>query len=161
MLAIFVIHMIARRCEFAPWAPSSRGVAQQAFELAKLSSGERFVDLGSGDGRVVIAAAKLGCVATGIEISPLMCTIARANAWIHRSPARFVCQDLSDYDLSDTDVIYVFASPRGLREKLRAKAEMEMKPGSRLVTCTYPMEGWKATEILEGRRWHTLHLYGR
>ena len=156
-----MISLLSAGIAFAPWVPSSRGAAKRILTLAGFTPGERFVDLGSGDGRVAIAAASLGCIATGVELTRVMYTVSRINAWARRSKATFLRQDLTNYDLSDADIVYVFGTPRGLREKIMSKATKEMKAGSRLVTSTFPMVGWEASTVIPGRRWNTLYLYRR
>lgn len=128
--------------KFAPWVPSYRKDLYRALKLADLKAGETFVDLGCGDGRVVIEAAeKFGADATGYEIALpmiIVCMLRRRR----RERVRFVYKSLFTADLSKADVVYLFGTPPTLRGKLTAKLERELKPGARVVSYAFSIDGW-------------------
>ena len=133
--------------KFAPWVPSYRKDLDRALRLADLKAGERFVDLGCGDGRVVIEAAeRFGADATGYEIALPMVLVCLLRK--RRERVRFLFKSLFKADLSNVDVVYLFGTPPTLRGKLTAKLERELKPGARVVSYAFSLEGWtpKATD---------------
>jgi len=133
--------------KFAPWVPSYRKDLDRALKLSGLKAGETFVDLGCGDGRVVIEAAeKFGADASGYEIALPMIVVLLLRR--KRERVRFHFKSLFDADLSKADVVYLFGTPPTLRGKLTAKLERELKPGARVVSYAFSLEGWetKATD---------------
>jgi len=128
--------------KFAPWVPSYRKDLDRALKLAGLKAGESFVDLGCGDGRVVIEAAeKFGADASGYEIALPMILVLLLRR--KRERVRFRFKSLFDADLTKTDVVYLFGTPPTLRGKLTAKLERELKPGARVVSYAFSLEGWE------------------
>jgi ribosomal protein L11 methylase PrmA len=121
------------------------------------------IDLGSGDGRNVIAAAKRGARALGVEYDRQLLEIARKNATDAGvgSKARFVHGDMFEADISKATVLALFLLPDNLR-KLKPKFE-KLRPGTRIVTNGFEIEGWKPTQV--GRietdcgGWCTAYLY--
>src|SRR5438105_15251344 len=106
--------MFIAAISFAPWVPSPMKHVKRAFDLAKVKSGERFYDLGCGDGRTVIYAAKhFGAISTGIELAFPLYIAANIRVLLARAPhARIVFGNLFTHDLSDADVIDVYGMPR-------------------------------------------------
>jgi tRNA G37 N-methylase Trm5 len=107
------------------------------------------MDLGSGDGRTVITAAKRGATAMGIEYNPDMVELSKKNASSAgvSNKATFVKADLFETDLSKAQVITMFLLP-SINMKLRPKI-LDLKPGTRIVTNSFTMEDWQADP--EGR----------
>jgi precorrin-6B methylase 2 len=131
---------------FAPFVPSRRVVIEKALDLACVGPGIAFVDLGSGDGRVVIEAARRGAVATGVERVWLLWLLSHIRATIAGQPARFLLADLWQVDIGDADVIFAYGTPSALRDHFAAHVWERMKPGSRLVCAVYRVSGIPASE---------------
>lgn len=131
---------------FAPWVPSFSRDLERALRLADLKAGETFIDLGCGDGRVVFAAAeKFGAEAIGYEIAlpmALVCLLRKK-----RERARFIFKDLFKADLSNADVVYLFGMPSTLRGGLSAKLRRDLKPGARIVSYAFNLDGWTPTRV--------------
>jgi len=149
--------------KLAPYVASPTRVVDLMLEMAKIKPGETVYDLGSGDGRIVIAAAeKYKAKAVGIEISPKL--VASATAEIERaglsSDARVIQGDVLQTDFTGADVVTMYLETK-LNAELRPHLEKYLKPGARVVSHDYPVPGWKPTRVekVEGRVMHTIYLY--
>ncbi|MFN3461199.1 MAG: SAM-dependent methyltransferase [Oceanibaculum sp.] len=125
------------------WVPTPQALVDRMLEMAEVTRDDYVVDLGSGDGRTVITAAKLGIRAHGIEYNPEMVKLAqrRAAAEGVSDLATFVQGDIFESDFSDATVVTLFLLT-SLNVKLRPTL-LEMKPGTRVVSNTFDMEDWK------------------
>lgn len=134
---------------FAPWVPIWSKDLPRVFALARLKPGEIFYDLGCGNGKTVFyAAEQYAAKAIGIELSFPLWLTCRLRQIVRRTPrVTFKLGNLFRQDLSSVDVIYVFGMPEKLQHKLRAKLERELKPGSRVVSYTFPIAGWQSTKV--------------
>lgn len=128
------------------WVPTPQAVVDQMLDMAKATRTDFVMDLGSGDGRTVITAAKRGARAMGIEYNPDMVDLSVRNAKEAgvADRATFVKADLFETDLSKADVITMFLLP-SINMKLRPKI-LDLKPGTRIVSNTFTMEDWQADE---------------
>jgi predicted RNA methylase len=149
--------------KLAPYVASPARVVDLMLEMAKIKPGETVYDLGSGDGRIVIAAAeKYKAKAVGIEISPKL--VASATAEIERaglsSDARVIQGDVLQTDFTGADVVTMYLETK-LNAELRPRLEKFLKPGARVVSHDYPVPGWKPARVekVEGRVMHTIYLY--
>ena len=126
----------------APWAPWWRTNAKKAravCRLAKIKKGEVIYDLGSGDGTVLVIAAKeFGATGIGIEIDPLRFFISKINFMINGMSANLKVKrkDFFNEDLKNADVIFVYLIPKTL-EKLIPKFKKELKKGTKIVSYVY------------------------
>jgi precorrin-6B methylase 2 len=134
------------------WVPTSQALVDKMLDMAKVTPQDFVMDLGSGDGRTVITAAKRGATAMGIEYNPDMVELskqyaAKANV---TAKATFMKADLFETDFSKATVITMFLLP-DINVKLRPKI-LNMKPGTRVVSNSFTMEDWEAdqTETLTG-----------
>jgi precorrin-6B methylase 2 len=128
------------------WVPTSDALVNKMLDMAKVTSKDFVMDLGSGDGRTVIAAAKRGAKAMGIEYNPDMVTLSKKNAekaGVTKS-ATFMKADLFETDFSRATVITMFLLPE-INLKLRPKI-LQLKPGTRVVSNTFTMGEWKEDE---------------
>ncbi len=128
------------------WVPTPQAVVDKMLDLAKLTPQDYVMDLGSGDGRTVITAAKRGARAVGIEYNPDMVELSRRNAANEGVTARaaFTQADLFETDFSQATVITMFLLP-DINLRLRPTI-LDLKPGTRIVSNTFDMEEWVADE---------------
>jgi SAM-dependent methyltransferase len=128
------------------WVPTPQALVDKMLDIARVTPQDRLVDLGSGDGRTVIAAAKRGLRARGVEYNPQMAELARQNARAAgvADRATFITGDLFTINLSDADVITMFLLP-SINEALRPKL-LELKAGTRVVSNTFRMGDWQPDE---------------
>jgi len=134
------------------WVPTSQALVDKMLDMAKVTPQDFVMDLGSGDGRTVITAAKRGATAMGIEYNPDMVELSKKNAVKENVTAKatFVKADLFETDFSKATVITMFLLP-DINLKLRPKI-LNLKPGTRVVSNSFTMEDWEAdqTETLTG-----------
>jgi precorrin-6B methylase 2 len=130
------------------WVPTSQALVDRMLEMAKLTAKDIHFDLGSGDGRTVITAAKRGADATGVEYNPDMVALSRRNAQKEGvgDKAKFIQGDIFETDFSKATVITLFLLPE-LNVKLRPKI-LDMKPGTRVVSNSFTMGDWQADRTL-------------
>jgi precorrin-6B methylase 2 len=129
------------------WVPTPQALVDKMLDMAKVTPQDFVMDLGSGDGRTVITAAKRGATAVGIEYNPEMVELSKRNAQkenLPNSKASFMKADLFETDLSKATVITMFLLP-DINLKLRPKI-LDLKPGTRVVSNTFTMDDWKADE---------------
>jgi SAM-dependent methyltransferase len=125
------------------WVPTPPELVDKMLEIAGLTENDYLIDLGSGDGRTVIAAAKLGAHALGIEYNPDMVELSKKKAEEEgvSSRTKFIRADLFDCDLSEATVITMFLLP-DINLKLRPRL-LDLKPGTRVVSNTFTMGEWE------------------
>jgi SAM-dependent methyltransferase len=146
------------------WVPTPHPLVEKMLDMARVTPQDYVIDLGSGDGRNVIAAARRGARALGVEYNPEMVELSRRNAQNEgvADRARFVEGDMFEADISQATVLALFLLPDNLR-KLTPKFVTQLKPGTRLVMNGFPIPGWDpdATEQATGDcgNWCTSHLY--
>jgi precorrin-6B methylase 2 len=160
-LLMFYLSMIAvaglvQAAEFEPhvgqdgkdvvWVPTCQALVDKMLDMAKVTPKDYVIDLGSGDGRTVITAAKRGARALGIEYNPDMVALSKRNAAKEgvTDKAQFIEADLFESDFSQATVITMFLLPT-INLKLRPKI-LDLKPGTRIVSNSFTMEEWKADE---------------
>ena len=125
------------------WVPTSQALVDKMLDLAKATPNDYVIDLGSGDGRTVITAAKRGIRALGIEYNPDMVALSQRNAAKEgvSDKATFMKADLFETDFSKATVITMFLLP-DINLKLRPKI-LDLKPGTRIVSNSFTMAEWK------------------
>lgn len=133
------------------YVPTPPAVVNEMLRLADVKSTDLVYDLGSGDGRIVIAAAQQrGARGIGIDIDPQRIQEANANAQAAGVSDRveFRQQDLFETDFSDATVVTLYLLPE-LNVKLRPKLLRELKPGTRIVSHAFDMGDWKPEQVVE------------
>ena len=128
------------------WVPTPQALVNKMLDMAKVTPSDFLMDLGSGDGRTVITAAKRGLRAMGIEYNPDMVELSKKNAAAAgvSDKATFVKADIFETDFSKATVITLFLLP-DLNLRLRPKI-LEMTPGTRVVSNSFRMEAWEPDE---------------
>lgn len=138
-----------------PYLPSKIENIEKIIRLAEIKPGQKVVDLGSGDGRIVIALAKIGAEAHGVEINPALVWLSRKNikkaglqakSFIHMGS--FWRQDFSSFD-----VVIIYGMSH-IMKRLEKKLQHELKPGSRVICSVFQFPNWQC-EKKDG----TAHLY--
>ncbi|MEO5925253.1 MAG: methyltransferase domain-containing protein [Bryobacteraceae bacterium] len=148
--------------KLAPYVASPSRVVEMMLEMARLKPGEVLFDLGSGDGRILVAAAERRAQATGVEINPKLVIaateeIARAGL---SERAKVIQGDVMQTDFSAANVVTIYMDTAS-NAKLRPQLEKYLKPGSRVVSHDYEIPGWKPVLVqkTDERQPHTIYLY--
>jgi tRNA A58 N-methylase Trm61 len=152
----------------APFVPSPNIVVEYMLKLAGLKAGEVVFDMGSGDGRTVIMAAKtFGARGVGIELREDLAKKALGN--IHENElddrVTIVNDDMFNVNLTNADVVYLYLTTSA-NEKIKPKLERDLKQGTRIVSHDYEIAGWRPEKIENfcenpklGYPTHTIFLY--
>ena len=162
--------MEAHETFVAPFVPSPVPVVQFMLKIADLKAGEVLFDLGAGDGRSVILAAKaFGARAVGIELREDLAK--KALSTIHNNSlsdrVTIVNDDMFNVNLTSADVVFLYLTTSA-NEKIRPKLEAELKKGVRVVSHDYEIVGWKPLKVENfcenpklGYPSHTIYLYSK
>ncbi len=128
-----------------PWYPTRAGRIRKALRLAQLKPGETIYDLGAGDGRVLIMAAReFGARAIGIEISPVHCLVAWLASVFKRVDGQVSVRLGNFYtaNLADADVVFAYMTSKEA-PRIRAHLERQLRPGARVVTISFDLDCWQ------------------
>ena len=138
-----------------PYVPTQNAHVDEMIRIANLVPTDRVADLGSGDGRIVIAAAKAGVAdALGIEINGALVRVSKRSASrLGLKNARFVKESFWKTNVSDRTVVFLYQVPYAMR-KLETKLQEELPLGARIVSNDFRFENWKPSEE-HGR----IHVY--
>jgi len=145
------------------WVPTADTLVKKMLDMAKMTPQDYVIDLGSGDGRTVIAAAKRGATAMGIEYNPDMVELSKKNAAAAGVSGKttFIKADIFETDYSKATVLTLFLMP-DINLKLRPTI-LNMKPGTRVVSNSFNMGEWEPDETAnieqECTSWCTAHLW--
>ena len=142
------------------YEPSSAEITRAILQLAQVKPSDVVYDLGCGDGRIVIAAAKeFGARAIGIDIDPERIRESNANARKARAGRRvkFLHQDLFEADIHEATVVTLYLWP-WVNLKLRPKLLAELKPGTRVVSHSHDMGDWPPEKEIEVEG-HRIYLW--
>ena len=143
------------------YVPTPKTIVRQMLTLAGLRRGETLFDLGAGDGRIMIEAArKFGARAVGIEIDPERVTRIQDRLRSTGIKADIIQADFMKVDLSSADVIAIYLS-ESVNANLAPKLERELRAGARVVSLDYPLPGWvpEKESIAKGALHRKLYLY--
>lgn len=134
----------------APWVPTRVFDIEQLLKDTQLKKGDVFIELGCGDGRLLVRAAKLGAQAVGYEINPALWLIA----WVRTARYAQIKVRFGSFwpvPISSASVVMVFLMPKFMG-RLESKANRELRGGSRLVSYIFPLPKTKPTK--RGKRWY-------
>lgn len=141
------------------WVPTPDAAVEFLLDVAKVTPQDLVIDLGSGDGRIVIAAARRGARALGVELNPDLVQLSRQEAARQgvAERARFEVRDMFQTDLSAATVLTTYLLPH-LNVRVRPHLLAQMKPGSRVVTYTFHMGEWQP-DAVQQKNGLTVHFY--
>lgn len=144
LLAGFFLFLCLAFVTGGPFVPSTKKAVDAMVTLAKIRPGQTVIDVGSGDGRVLFAAAKQGAFAVGIEINPYLVRFTQLKAFFgpYRGRIRVRWQNLWTADLTSADVVFVYLIPWRM-EDLAAKLKRELKPTAIVVSNSFVFPKWK------------------
>ena len=142
---------IIGRIKGAPFVASKPNRIQTMIELANICKDMRVVDLGSGDGSIVIAAARAGAIASGVEMNPFLIPYSRWRARRAGVQERttFVRGEIKDFPLHDADVVFLYLLPNLLRN-ISKKLSSELKPDAYVISNAFPIPEWTPVQEKNG-----------
>ena len=146
LIILFPLSALSHAQELSklPYVPTPQVVVDEMLKLAKVAAGDHVIDLGSGDGRMIITAARnFKASGLGVDIDAKLVDLAnkQAKAGGIADRVRFVEQDMFKADIGPATVVTLYVMP-DFMEKLRPKLLSELKPGARIVAHDYYMNGW-------------------
>lgn len=145
-----------------PYVPTKKRVMLEIIKHAKLKEGQTFLDLGCGDGRMLIEAEKTTKVnAIGYEIAPIVYLLAVARKTLNRSKVKIKFKNFFNENLGKADVIFCYLMPAEL-EKLAKKIKKECKKGTKIISNTFHIKGLKPVKVIpknEEKKIPTLYFY--
>lgn len=126
------------------WLPTKRRDLDRILRLADLKEGEKFYDLGCGDGKVIFFISQNSpAEVIGLEVAWPLFLVCKIKKLFYRVKPIIKYRDLYKEDLTDAKVVYIFGIPDKLKNKLKPKLEKELKPGSRVISYVFPIGGWR------------------
>ncbi len=156
LVMVFLMSLVSTNSKGAPWVPTSRQVVHTMLRMAELKAGEVVYDLGCGDGRVLIAAARrFGARAVGIEVDvsrylwSVIC-VTLMGLW---KQVRIIRGDLFSVDLREADVVFAYLL-QDTNDRLKDKLRRELRPGTRIIANTFVFSTLPLVAVDE-----QLHLY--
>ncbi|MDK1028166.1 MAG: class I SAM-dependent methyltransferase [Anaerolineae bacterium] len=132
-----------------PWVPTRDKRIRKALQIAKLKPGETLYDLGAGDGRVLILAAReFGATAVGVEVGPIQCLVGWLRIWFggSRQKVRLRCGNFYKANIREADVVFIYLTSAQI-SRLQDKLAEEMRPGARIVSIAADFPNWKPNEV--------------
>jgi len=144
-------HGRADAVDLAPYVPTPSVVVDRMLEMARVSGKDVLYDIGCGDGRIVITAAReFGTAGVGIDIDKTMVDLSVANARAAGVEGRvkFVCMDATKADVSPATVVTLYLLPES-NALLRPLLEKQLRPGTRVVSHNYMIAGWEGKQTDE------------
>ncbi|MGV8091485.1 MAG: SAM-dependent methyltransferase [Mangrovibacterium sp.] len=134
-----------------PYVPTNQETVEKMLELADVKPGDVVYDLGCGDGRIVITAAKkFGATGVGVDLNPQRIEEANENAEAAgvADKVTFIQGDLFEFDFSKANVLTLYLLP-SVNLELMPKVKRELKPGSRVVSHDFDMGDWKPEKTVK------------
>jgi SAM-dependent methyltransferase len=144
---IFLASPLSAQDLDVPYVPTPHDVVERMLDLADVQPSDYVIDLGSGDGRIIIAAAKRGASGHGVDLDPERITEARENAIAEGvdNQIMFMQDNIFDTDFSKASVITMYLLP-SINEKLRPDLLEKLEPGTKIVSHSFDMGDWTADE---------------
>lgn len=146
-LLILAISFAWAALSFAPWVPARKKDLKRIEKLTNFQSGEKFYELGCGNGRVLFYLLKKYDInAVGIELAFPLYLLSLLRS-LGEPKAKIIFGDLFKNDLSKADVVYFFGMPDKIKEKLANKLKRELRPGTRVISYAFKVKGWEAVKV--------------
>ncbi len=159
LLALLLVYWLFAPIITAPFFVSSSKDLLAMFSLVDLKRKDRLIDLGSGDGRAVLAASRVCEFAQGVEINPFLTLFSRFMAIMSANgKIKFINKNFLDVEIKEFNVVFIYLSPKYLN-KLKIKLEKELKPGTRVVTNKFKIKGWKEEKNQDSK--YFLYVIGK
>jgi SAM-dependent methyltransferase len=139
----------------APFVPTPLPAVKRMLQLAQIKPGEIVIDIGCGDGRLVILADQLyHAQAIGFEVSPPIFLYTKLLHFFKRTKtrAKILFQDSRLVNLAEADVVVLFMMPAPLRDFWKKKFEVELKPDARVISYAFHIQGWNAAHQESAQR---------
>jgi SAM-dependent methyltransferase len=133
----------------APYLPTLQPQVEAALKLADMKPGDRIIELGCGDGKVLVAAARAGYHATGYELNPILAVIAWARTRRYGSRVHVVCGDFWRAEWPEAEAIFTFLLPRFMKKLDKKVIQYKHKP-VKLVSFAFMVPGREADENRQG-----------
>lgn len=156
VVVVFAIFTLVAIYSNAPYVPTHNHLVEKMLDMAEVKKDDLVIDLGAGDGRIVVAAASRGARATGYEINPILVPIANLriqNAKFKnqndRSKCKILWKNFWKQDLSEATVITIFGFPN-MMGRLEEKLQKELQRGSRVVSHAFKFPNWQPVERAGG-----------
>jgi precorrin-6B methylase 2 len=132
----------------APFVPLEPHIIENIMQIAEVKESDIFYDLGSGDGRVTIAAALRGAYAVGIEMDPLRVFYSKIWVRLFRLENKVTIKkgDMFKTNISDATIVCTYLLP-GTHQKLKLKLEKELKKGTKIIAVAFEYEDWKVKKV--------------
>lgn len=145
------IYWIIANFTGAPYYPTSKKTLQTIIDFLKTQKSHKAIELGSGDGRVSIAVARLNIDATAVDINPVLTVVTRLKKLIYRLKNLHVLnKNFFSIDMSKYDLVFTYLYPKTM-DKLEQKLYKEMKPGSLIISNTFQFKNKKPLAKLENK----------
>jgi len=156
--SVFISGLIYSIIKGAPYVPTSKSLIKEILKKAKVKDGMRFLELGSGTGRIVsMATEQYQIKGVGVEINPILFLGANLRKWFFKHKnVSFLRKDVCDVSFKDYDIIYLYLFPK-LIDKLEAKIRKECKKGTVIISHGFRISGLKntLTQTMEGNPFKT------
>lgn len=142
----------------APYVPTPKTAVALALDLAEVKQGDVLVDIGAGDGRVLVEAAKRGARVIGYELSPFLWLLAFISMLRNHVKGALKLRDGFRADLSQATVLFLFLMPKTL-PNLMHDIKPKLRPGTQIVTYTFPIKDWVAEKEVKLEGVGKVYLY--
>ena len=167
MLYIFLLILIVILGTFAyggisgaPYVPMRKNDVSSFLDLADIKSGDKFIDIGCGDGRLLFTVARSGAIATGYEISLIPYAISKLKLLFLKEKNNVTIHyaNFWNKNLRDADIIYFFLTPK-FYPKIAKKLKEELRPGTKVLSYIWPIAGWEIASQVKTFNKNNLYLY--
>jgi SAM-dependent methyltransferase len=163
LIVLMIVSTVWQFSVPVPFVPSFPRAVIAMIEQADLRPGERILDLGAGDGRVLRAAVRAcpGVHAVAVETVPTTYALGRFRSWLARDAIHWHRGSLFDYNLQHVDCLFLYLYPK-VMERLLPTLDAQLPEGARVVSHDFPFHGrvpLRVVEVPHGRRPHKIYVY--